>query len=139
MAFQKILIAVDESPLGAHAADQGVVLARSLGAEIAFVNVVAPLPGVDGVPPTALREEGERAAHGLLEAAASRASAPALRFVRYGHAAREIIAAAEDWGADAIVLGTHGRSALTRALLGSVAEGVLSQSRRPVVLIPRPS
>ena len=49
----------------------------------------------------------------------------------------QILAAAERLQADLIVMGTHGRTGLRRALMGSVAEEVLRHSRRPVLIIPQ--
>lgn len=46
-----------------------------------------------------------------------------------------ILHATETHGADLIVMGTHGRSGLQRALLGSVAEGVLRESSHPVLTV----
>ena len=42
MSFHRILIAVDGEPLAAHAAELGIELASSLGAEIAFVHAIEP-------------------------------------------------------------------------------------------------
>jgi nucleotide-binding universal stress UspA family protein len=39
-------------------------------------------------------------------------------------------------GADLIVMGTHGRTALARAVIGSVADKVVRQANVPVVLVP---
>lgn len=49
--------------------------------------------------------------------------------------------AAEEIGADLIVVGTHGRGAVTGALMGSVAKGLCHTSHRPVLVVPpvRPS
>ena len=49
----------------------------------------------------------------------------------------QILAAAERLRADLIVMGTHGRTGLRRALVGSVAEEVLRHSRRPVLIVPQ--
>ena len=46
-----------------------------------------------------------------------------------------IVAFAEKQAADAIVMGTHGRSGLARALMGSVAENVLKLARCAVVTV----
>lgn len=51
------------------------------------------------------------------------------------HVAEAIIAAARENNADAIAMGTHGRSGISRALMGSVAEGVVRESPVPVILI----
>jgi nucleotide-binding universal stress UspA family protein len=50
-------------------------------------------------------------------------------------AAEQIIGAAASHDVDAIVVGTHGRSAVRRLFVGSVAEGVLRQSRVPVAFV----
>ncbi len=52
-----------------------------------------------------------------------------------GHPATEIVAVAERLGADVIVMGTHGRTGIARALLGSVAARVVRHSQVPVVTI----
>jgi nucleotide-binding universal stress UspA family protein len=46
------------------------------------------------------------------------------------------VAAAHEWRAALIVLGTHGRSGVTRLLLGSTAEAVLRHAPCPVVVVP---
>ena len=43
--------------------------------------------------------------------------------------------AAERFGADLICMGSRGRSGLTKVLLGSVAQGVMAQSKRPVLVL----
>lgn len=52
-----------------------------------------------------------------------------------GHPEQEILAAAESIRAGMIVMATHGRTGLQRALLGSVAEAVVRQARCPVLTI----
>jgi nucleotide-binding universal stress UspA family protein len=49
-----------------------------------------------------------------------------------------IAQAAERLGVDIICLGTHGRGGIARAVLGSVAQAVLSKTRRPVLLVRPP-
>jgi nucleotide-binding universal stress UspA family protein len=53
-----------------------------------------------------------------------------------GRTAREIVRYARDKGASVIVLGTHGRTGISRVLLGSVAEAVLRLAGRPVLIVP---
>jgi len=59
--------------------------------------------------------------------------------VPVGHPVEEILNAADQEGCDAIVLGTHGKGFLKHTFLGSVAESVLSRSRKPVLVVPLPS
>jgi nucleotide-binding universal stress UspA family protein len=53
-----------------------------------------------------------------------------------GKADETIVAAAERLNVDAISLGSHGRSGVARAMIGSVAEAVLRHARRPVFVVP---
>jgi nucleotide-binding universal stress UspA family protein len=55
--------------------------------------------------------------------------------IKDGVAADEILRAADEVGADLIVLGTHGRTGLRRLLVGSVAEAVLRRARCPVLAL----
>src|SRR5207249_601108 len=55
--------------------------------------------------------------------------------VRTGRPADEILAAAEQWHADLVVLSTHGRTGAQRWLLGSVADAVVRQAELPVYLV----
>ena len=59
----------------------------------------------------------------------------ALEFVVTGTPADEIVKAAKAWSADLIVIGTHGRGGVQRALLGSVADGVMRNAPCPVLII----
>jgi nucleotide-binding universal stress UspA family protein len=56
--------------------------------------------------------------------------------VRKGDPAGEIIAEAEGWGADLVVLGTHGRKGMDRLLLGSVAEAAVRGAPCNVLVVP---
>ncbi len=79
-------------------------------------------------------KEGHRL---IAEAAATRLRAAGHRAegeMRAGDAAAEIIGAAEEIQADLIVIGSRGRSGLTRLLLGSVARNVLSGSAASVLI-----
>ncbi len=55
--------------------------------------------------------------------------------VRRGKPLNEILSVAEEIGADLIVMGTHGRKGFRRAILGSVAEGVLRRAPCPVLTV----
>lgn len=54
---------------------------------------------------------------------------------RIGLPAQEVLQEALDWNADLIVMGTHGRQGLARALFGSVAESVLRDAPVPVLVV----
>jgi nucleotide-binding universal stress UspA family protein len=77
----------------------------------------------------------------VLDAAAEtlgRCTASLERRTRRGHPAAEIIQAAEEHQTDLVVLGSHGRSAVARFFLGSVAERVARHASCPVLLVRGP-
>ena len=144
MGVARVLIALDESPIAAHAADVGIELAAALGAALAFVHVVDPAAVAEpegGIPAPDLVAYAEQDGKRLL--AAFRPRVPAamtpLEFVRVGTPAAEIARAAADWHADVIVIGSHGRSGVTRAILGSVAEAVMREAPCPVLVVRKSS
>jgi nucleotide-binding universal stress UspA family protein len=138
--FKKILIAVDEDPIAAHAAEVGVELARSLNAQVALVHALDP--SLTFAPDSGLAGE-EIAIRAELDSkrlmADFRSRMPAgvncLQFMPHGQPGEEIVKAAKEWGADAIVIGSHGRSGISRTLVGSVAEGVMRHAPCPVLVV----
>lgn len=140
MSFKRILISVDGHPISAHAANVGIELAGRLGAEIAFVHVVdpssfrAPQSGVPADELIALAEQdGKRLLAGFRQHTPQQSIA--LEFVRIGKPATEILKTAKEWPADVIVIGSHGRRGVQRALLGSIAEGVMRHAPCPILVI----
>jgi universal stress protein A len=140
LSFQRILVAVDAEPVAAHAADVGRELAHALGATLAFIYVVdpstvaAPDGGIPASELIALAEtDGKRVLAGFRPVMAGQ-SIP-LEFVQVGTPASEIVKTATQWSADLIVIGSHGRGGLSRALLGSVAEAVMRHAPCPVLVI----
>jgi nucleotide-binding universal stress UspA family protein len=139
MSFQQILVAVDEDPVSAHAARIGLDLAKCLGAKLALVYVIDPssaaLPDT-GIPPSELvslrKQDAKRLLAGFRQNAAS--SDTPLEFVQVGTPATEIVRTATEWPADLVVIGSHGRRGLSRALLGSVAEAVMRHALCPVLI-----
>jgi nucleotide-binding universal stress UspA family protein len=68
-----------------------------------------------------------------------RAGFPVRTLVRFGDPAEEIVAVADGEDVDMVVIATHGRSGLRRALMGSVAETVLRRLVIPVMMVrPQP-
>lgn len=139
-SLRKILIAVDESALSRRAAETGLQLARDLTAEVALIHVVDPNLAIapeGGVPPAEILGYLDRDGRALLASIARGAQLPAppVQLLHQGHPGAQVVQAARDWGADVIVLGTHGRSGLSKLIMGSVAEQVLRHAPCPVLLI----
>ena len=140
MGFKRILIAVDNEAVAAHAADVGADLARSLGADVALIHVIDPSPAVGvefGISPDELIAQTKQDGKRLLAGFRQRLSLqpPALEFVQAGTPSTEIVKAAREWPADLIVIGSHGRGGAQRVLLGSVAEAVMRHTSCPVLVI----
>jgi nucleotide-binding universal stress UspA family protein len=144
--YQQILVAVDGSETSTRALAAAVELARESGARLQPLYVVdVPLMSYDvpGYDPSyvrdALVEEGR---HVLADATALMAGAGVRGTPRIVETdltgediAHRIQTAAQDFTADVVVLGTHGRRGVRRLVLGSVAEHFLRIATCPVLLI----
>jgi nucleotide-binding universal stress UspA family protein len=135
----KVLIALTNDPLAVHAADVGIELTRSLKAELGFVYVIGE-PSAIGADGGVSAEEAIKTAKedGKELIAVIRQRAPelsALEFMPIGNPAAEIVKAAKEWPANLIVIGSHGRGGIQRAVLGSVAEAVMRHAPCPVMVI----
>jgi nucleotide-binding universal stress UspA family protein len=140
VSIRKILIAVDSEPVAASAADLGVELGRSLGAEVALIHVIdsSLTYGADtGISPSELiaqaQQEGKRLLAGFRQRLSPQSAI--LEFVVAGTPSDEIIKAAKEWSADLIVTGSHGRRGMQRVLLGSIAEGIMRHAPCPILVV----
>jgi nucleotide-binding universal stress UspA family protein len=143
-AYRRILAAVDGSDAGAAGLREALRLAKSEAADLCIVHVVNAAPGytpLAGPPPPNLPHLMVDAGKRLLEEAKEEAEKAGVRAdaVLVEHedrgAAGGILSQAGKLGADLLVLGTHGRRGLTRALLGSDAERVVREAPVPVLLV----
>jgi nucleotide-binding universal stress UspA family protein len=139
MAVKRIVLPVDGSATAEAAARFAEDIARSEGEVVVVLGVVVPItPTTDqAVSVTAAVREfmTEQVA---MEAGRIRAAGiPAEEIVVEADAPHEgILRVAEDRQADVIVMGTHGRTGLARAVIGSVADKVVRHASVPVVLVP---
>ncbi len=138
MTVDRVLVPLDGSPFAEMALPKAVELLSGPRATLILVRAAhaAARPGVDPVDAQAavIRE-----AESYLAAVAARLSEQGLtrvvRSVWYSTAAKAIVDAARLRRADLIVMTTHGRSGLQRAIRGSVAEAVLRGTRTPILLV----
>ncbi len=142
MIFKSILAPVDGSAPSNAAAALAVSLAKQDGASLVFCHVErVPRASHDagGFAREEIREEESRIAHEVLDAAKKLASDAGIqaKTVRLAEPVAEaIIEAAKDNAADVIVMGTHGRSGIVRAVLGSKTAAVIARATVPVLVAP---
>jgi nucleotide-binding universal stress UspA family protein len=128
MSIRRILIAVDDQPVSVRAAEFGSELGRSLGGEIALINVNDPAAEYGRA-----EQESKRLLNGFRDRLSLPPSTP--EFVQSGIPGPTIVQKAKEWPADLIVIASHGRSGVPRALLGSVAEEVIRNAPCPVLVV----
>lgn len=138
--MKKILIAVDGGPTSEKVATDGYQLGKQLNAEIGLLSVVdTTLLMTEGsITP---KEMAEILKEDLIKNQSTLintvfGSHKIRDFVEQGKPYEEILRVAKEWGADMIVLGTHGRTGVKHLLMGSVAEKVLRHSTKPLFIVP---
>lgn len=142
-----LLVAVDFTAISEYALERALDLAKQLSARVTLLHVYAlPILRVadsDIVPSGAeaarLTAEAEKNLDDLV-AKHARPGIPMTRLLRTAgrSPAEEINATAAELGADMIIVGTHGRGLIGRALLGSVALDVLRTASVPVLTVHEP-
>jgi universal stress protein A len=143
--LKRILVPTDFTDPSHEALSTAMAFARMFGATLDLVHVAVeaayPLPPpVDVLTmPIDLSPVLDRATEGLAneEARVREAGVPCETAMLIGGAVQEIVKRAKDTGANLIVMGTHGRSGLAHALLGSNAERVIQHATCPVLIVPR--
>lgn len=146
--IHKILIAVEDSQYSERATSYGIELAKKLGAEIGLLHVnelpvatpytADPLLNEQPVMMPEMMLAQEDASKKLLNKIADSIGAEntLYTFHKVGNPKTEILNVAEEWDADMIILGTHGRTGLDHFISGSVAEKVVRKAKCPVLIIP---
>lgn len=143
MAGVKVLVALDGSPVSLHAAREAVRLFEAPDTEFLVINVARiPTPwiypaGVSGVVAMPLElEELSEPSESEVAAIAERAGIDdAEVLTEVGDPVACICAAAEEYGVDVVVVGSHDRGVLSRLLDPSVAAGVVRGTYRPVLVV----
>ena len=142
--FERIVVALDGSPVGEKALAPAEELARRLGAPLHLVRVADATWLRFGANEAALEyaalggelAEEEAAARAYLEGLTGRLAGQGFSVtseVRRGFAGPELVAATRP--GDVLVMASHGRTGPARLLLGSVAEEVTRKATAPVLLV----
>jgi nucleotide-binding universal stress UspA family protein len=140
--YKKILVPLDGSELAKTALGQAEKLAKAFDAEIILFQVVPFMPiygSPELVTPLIVDEKQREAAEKYLANLREELEKRGLRVaatVRTGQqVAVEIIDFAKEAGVDLIIMCTHGRSGISRWVMGSVALKVLTRAETPILLI----
>ena len=146
--FNRILVAVDDSPCTQKAIDYAKGLAAEFQAVVALLTVIPPHSttniGADPIMgqqpiliPEALEIQMEQAAETLHKLAAEFTGTPEVFvFSKVGTVRDVILETASSWTADLIIMGSHGRSGFEHLISGSVSESVIRKASCPVLVIP---
>lgn len=135
--MKKILVAIDGSDASMHAARTAATLAKGLNAEVTLAHIVPPTfvpPEVPfGVQPWTDEaiKDGER----LLEAAAKEVGLTCERQNLIGSPAERLADLADQGGFDLVVVGSKGRGAVSRVLIGSVTDRLVHICKRPILVV----
>lgn len=151
--IKKVLIAIDYDPSSQKVAETGFAVAQSMSAEVVLLHVLAeplyyssadfsPIMGFMGYKdsnPVLLDSiEGVReiSATYLEKVKHHLGDEKIVCVIKEGALATEILKASKENHADVIVIGSHSRGWLEKALLGTVTENVLKDSKIPVLIVP---
>jgi nucleotide-binding universal stress UspA family protein len=140
---ERVLLPVDLSPLSAEAFRRGLDLLDQIAAEpsvrLEALHVITGrdygLFEVQG-PPEPSEAEAVRELQSFVALNACRGPRKVETRLDYGEVEERIRARGDEWGADLIVIGTHGRGGFERFLLGSVAADVVRRGKASILVIP---
>ena len=148
--LETILLATAGSAASEPASEQAIDLAIQLEARLLVVSVVAsarqpseaaiaagassPEPRRSEPPEADSRDSMAARAQGIVQRARA-AGANATYLVWEGEAGEAIVAAADSEDADLIVVGSHGRSGVSRFFIGSVSDFVVRHAHCPVMVV----
>lgn len=149
--LDRVLAAVDFSPVSVRAAREAARWARVLGGSLTLFHapwvqwsrlfrgsVAEWAAGEVGEDARALLRHAQAALAELARELSEDGLAVATDVGSFGTSPADMIAArVTEPDVDLVVMGTHGRGGLERAVLGSVAESVIRRSPRPVLVVPR--
>ena len=139
--YKRILLPLDGSERAEQALPSALAQARCFEAELVLLRVFEPLPVDCCVPPVVLDQAAKQASalsRDYLQRIAAdlqECSIPVRVATVEGRPEQEILRFAEENQVDLIVMSTHGRSEVSRLLMGSVADHVVRTTNVPVLLV----
>ena len=136
--IETILLATDGSPASEAASDEAIDLAVQVEARLLVVSVLGtssrPTASTDAASPADSRDSLTSNAQAIVQRAKA-SGANATFLVWDGDAGEAIVGAADSENVDLIVVGSHGRSGVSRFLIGSVSDYVVRHAHCPVMVV----
>lgn len=143
--YRHILVPVDGSPTSNAGLDEAIKLAKQFGSQLRLLHVVDQMPlavsaegfGMMSIDVLGLLKEAGERVLALGKARVEAAAVPVDTLLidsPNGRLSDHVTAVAKEWPAELIVIGTHGRRGIGRALMGSDAEQVVRHAPVPVLL-----
>ena len=135
--FRRVLVAADLSSAAGPTIGLAERFARLVGAELRVLTVFEPLPNLSGVAPMDPTEY-----FGLAQETLTRDVWPLVKtrnvekVVRHGTVVDTLLRETVDWGADVLVVGSHGKGWAQRVLLGSVTESLINHLPASLLVAP---
>ncbi len=134
--YKEILVPLDGSGFAESALPLALALSKKTKASIHLVTVVEPLPAFAYEQwESAARDWSAEYIENVAERVRAGADAEVTTGVHSGHVVETLMAEVEARSADVVVMATHGRGALSRAWLGSVADGFMRRAEVPVIFV----
>jgi nucleotide-binding universal stress UspA family protein len=145
LSIGKILVAVDGSNPSFNASNYAIDLAKRYDAELIVLNIVSPVPysqfeyaniGRMKEIETIEKEKAQQKLDKVKQKATEKkVSVKTDVLIKYTSVVKEIVEYAEKMKIDMIVIGSRGVTGFKKLLLGSVANGVVTYSHCPVLVV----
>lgn len=140
--YSRFCVAVDGSEAADHALSEALRMCEGWSADILLISVVdVRVNAAEGVNFESIykawREDGKKALDRAAATVRAASIEPEVKLVDTDRmrVAQTIVEEAARWGAEVIVIGTHGRGGFAHLLLGSVADQVIRSSPIPVLVV----
>jgi len=136
-AIRRVLVAVDQSGAAPPTLAAAERYATLFGAKLRALSVIEPLPVLLDIP-----QPEKPDYHRLLEEKVEHDIWPLIRapgvetVLRYGAALNAIGREVDEWRADLLVVGSHGKGSVTRMLVGSVTETLINHLPTSLLVVP---
>jgi nucleotide-binding universal stress UspA family protein len=148
--IKKICIAIDYSPTSQKVVETGYEYAKALGAQVLLVHVVSDAvyymgghdsmmgyEGFNAVTNMHVVEDLKETSRNYLKSVAAHLGNEGIETkVLEGNVSDVMLDQAKVWGADLLVLGTHGRSFLENMLIGNTAVNIVKHAEIPLLIVP---